>query len=260
VGELNLKSLVEIADQAGREIMKIYASDEFGIEAKADDSPITRADRRSNEIIESALKRLSPQYPIISEEGKALDFDKRKGWNSFWLVDPLDGTKEFIKKNGEFTVNIALIVDQVPVMGVIHAPAKEVTYFGEIGNGAFKRQGSDEQEIFSSDKNVSDPLRVIGSRSHKANIPEELLKRIQISERVSVGSALKFGLLAEGAADLYARFSPCMEWDVAAGDCIFRASSRGPNPRKSAFHYNNRHLKVHSFALGVDEIVFCSQD
>lgn len=260
MSELSLSKVIEIAEEAGREIMKIYASDQFDIEAKDDDSPITRADRKSNELIEGRLNSLRPNYPIISEEGEKLDWEKRKDWKEFWLVDPLDGTKEFIKKNGEFTVNIALILDQIPVMGVIHAPARGVSYFAEAGRGAFKREGANETRIFSTEKKLSEPLRVIGSRSHKSEIPSDFKDKIQIAERVSVGSALKFGLLAEGKADLYARFSPCMEWDVAAGDCIFRASSQNGQSRRSAFRYNNQHLKVHSFTLGIDEITSCTQD
>lgn len=247
---IDLEKLKKIAFTAGEEILKVYNSDDFEVALKSDRSPLTLADRKSHQSIAEGLKAEFPEYPIISEEGNIPSFEERKSWNSFWLVDPLDGTKEFIKRNGEFTINIALVVDDEPVVGLIFAPALKLLYYGKKGVGAFKQvEGGDAQRIYSSGKSYDEELVIVESRSHPAALPEELREKLKVKERVGVGSSIKFCYLSEGKADIYPRFSPCMEWDVAAGDCIYR-NSASSGMRTSPFTYNTESLKISQFVLG----------
>jgi 3'(2'), 5'-bisphosphate nucleotidase len=192
-----LDELVEIAREAGRAILDVYES-EFEVSYKEDSSPLTKADRRSHEIISTRLAAMRPAYPVLSEEGRDIPYDERKAWGSFWLVDPLDGTKEFVKRNGEFTVNIALVNGSAPAAGVIHVPVKDVTYFAMSGEGAYKKVGNGEPEKISTSEIPLDGIVVAASRSHASEELEELLGRLDVRERVSRGSALKFCLVAEG--------------------------------------------------------------
>ena len=218
--------------QAGKQILRIYERD-FNIQTKADESPLTEADLASNEVINSFLKETG--VPIISEENKQLDFFERKGWKKCWIVDPLDGTKEFIKRNGEFTVNIALVEEGRPVLGVIYVPVTKELYYGDVRQGkAWKIKVEDESnvdsllieenEISPSNKETKDIVRVVGSSSHMNDetmtYVEGLKKEYDTVEIVSKGSSLKFCLVAEGKADVYPRFAPTMEWDTAAGQAI----------------------------------------
>lgn len=230
---------IEAAIKAGMEIMKIYndpASD-FGIEKKADNSPLTIADKNANEVICSILE--ATQIPILSEEGKSIDYATRRHWNKLWIVDPLDGTKEFIKKNGEFTVNIALVKNNTPVLGVIYVPAKRELYFGSETQGAFKYllpTDATSVTLMELETNATqipthkenDKFVVVASRSHLSAETEsyiEKLRNIHHSiEMISSGSSLKICLVAEGKADVYPRFAPTMEWDTAAGHAIARAA------------------------------------
>lgn len=227
--------IIPASIQAGEEIIKIYERD-FNIETKADESPLTEADLASNEVINSFLKGTG--IPIISEENKQLDYSERKDWKKCWIVDPLDGTKEFIKKNGEFTVNIALVEEGRPVLGVIYVPVSKELYYGDVRQGkAWKVTVEDEayvdqflieeNEIFPSNNDVKDIIRVVGSRSHMnddtMNYVEGLKQEYDSVEIVSKGSSLKFCLVAEGKADVYPRFAPTMEWDTAAGQAICEA-------------------------------------
>ena len=224
----NLKLAIEASIQAGKKIIQIYNSDDFNLEYKLDDSPITLADTASNKIIENILE--ASNIPILSEEGNILDFNNRKNLKHLWVVDPLDGTKEFIKKNNEFTVNISLIENSVPVIGVIYAPALNVLYFSEKKLGAYKVFITNLDEF-----DHSNPLRlplvkkfkeykVLTSRSHLDNNTLDYIDNLKVNNlkvvSVPMGSSLKFCLLAEGLADCYPRFSPCMEWDTAAGQII----------------------------------------
>lgn len=234
-----LKYAVEAAVEAGQAILDIYndPAADFGIERKADNSPLTRADKRAHETIAS---RLAPTgIPLLSEEGRATDYAERRTWSSLWIVDPLDGTKEFIKRNGEFTVNIALVTDGVPVLGVIYVPVSRELYFGADGLGAYKLKGVESvgpDETADSlagraarlplGKDGRDTFVVVASRSHlspeTAGFIEALRAEHPSVETVSSGSSIKICLVAEGSADVYPRFAPTMEWDTAAGHAIAR--------------------------------------
>lgn len=246
---LRLQRLREIGLEASQRIMEIYSSEDFETETKGDGSPLTKADRASHTIISSRLTAWEPSIPVLSEEGEIPPYEERQSWKRFWLVDPLDGTKEFLARNGQFTVNIALIENGVPVAGLISAPALDTIYLGEQEQGAWK-EGPDQAltRIYSSTVDSHSGRVVIESRSHKATPPRDVMKDYKVVKRVAVGSALKFGWLAEGKADLYPRFVPCMEWDVAAGDCIFSNSAKvGKN--STPFEYNTKSLKIENFVI-----------
>ena len=228
------------AKRAGEAILEVYDSD-FAVEQKDDKSPLTLADKRSHEIIEKVLEQTitvnNSTVPILSEEGKEIPYDERIKWEYFWLVDPLDGTKEFIKRNGEFTVNIALIHKHKPVLGIIYIPVKDVFYFAAINFGAYKLENSgiltenlsieeliDKSQKLPLNSNDKTTLTVIGSRSHTSEEFTEFVKQLNQKhenvEFISSGSSLKLCLVAEGKADVYPRFGPTMEWDTAAGQAI----------------------------------------
>jgi len=221
-----LQQLVTIAQQAGDAIMAVYSTD-FSVETKSDDSPLTRADQAAHELIVAELKKLAPEIPILSEEDT--DIAGRSAWGSgrYWLVDPLDGTKEFIKRNGEFTVNIALIEQGSAVLGVVHAPALGVTYAASAHDGAFKLVAGSEadwQRIQVAHHASETAWRVVGSRSHADNSLTEFVSRLGECELVSMGSSLKLCLVAEGAADIYPRLGPTSLWDTAAAQCVVEAA------------------------------------
>ena len=228
------------AKRAGEAILEVYDSD-FAVEQKDDKSPLTLADKRSHEIIENVLEQTvtanNSTVPILSEEGKEIPYDERIKWEYFWLVDPLDGTKEFIKRNGEFTVNIALIHKHKPVLGIIYIPVKDVFYIAAINFGAYKLVNSgiltenlsieeliDKSQKLPLNSNDKTTLTVIGSRSHTSEEFTEFVKQLNQKhenvEFISSGSSLKLCLVAEGKADVYPRFGPTMEWDTAAGQAI----------------------------------------
>jgi len=228
------------AKRAGEAILEVYDSD-FAVEHKDDKSPLTLADKKSNEIIENVLEQTitvnNSTVPILSEEGRETPYDERKKWEYFWLVDPLDGTKEFIKRNGEFTVNIALIHKHKPILGIIYIPVKDVFYFAAANFGTYKLENSGiltdnlsiEELIDKSQKlplhsNDKTTLTVVGSRSHTSEEFTEFVKQLNQKhenvEFISSGSSLKLCLVAEGKADVYPRFGPTMEWDTAAGQAI----------------------------------------
>jgi 3'(2'), 5'-bisphosphate nucleotidase len=228
------------AKHAGEAILEVYDSD-FAVEQKDDKSPLTLADKRSHEIIEKVLEQTitvnNSTVPILSEEGKETPYDEREKWEYFWLVDPLDGTKEFVKRNGEFTVNIALIHKHKPVLGIIYIPVKDVFYFAAKNFGTYKLENSeiltddlsiealvDKSQRLPLNSNDKTTLTVIGSRSHTSEEFSEFVKRLdqrhENVEFISSGSSLKLCLVAEGKADVYPRFGPTMEWDTAAGQAI----------------------------------------
>jgi 3'(2'), 5'-bisphosphate nucleotidase len=221
---MDLKELIsdlsELSRYAGRAILDIYETDDFSVEFKDDDSPLTRADRRSHEVIVEGLKDIAPAIPVMSEEGSSVPFAERKEWKEFFLVDPLDGTKEFIKRNGEFTVNIALIQDGVPAAGVVHVPVRGDTYYAAKGGGAWLVHSEDEPQRLSVRTDIDAPLVVCASRSHGSGALDDFLAQLDISERISAGSALKFCLVAEGRVHFYPRFGPTWEWDTGAGHAI----------------------------------------
>ena len=210
---------------AGEAIMKVYKTD-FNIQIKKDSSPVTEADLASHEIITSNLKKLTPNIPVISEESCRIPLHERAKWGEYWLIDPLDGTKEFIKKNDEFTTNIALLRNNKPVLGIIHVPAYDETYWGSENLGSYELCGdsqSDAKEMrVSSDSDSK--LRIVSSRSHPSGDLKILLDRLKEYELVSIGSSLKFCLVAKGEADCYPRLGPTSEWDTAAGEAIARFS------------------------------------
>ncbi len=220
-----LKAVIDISKKAGEEILKVYNGD-ISIEYKDDDSPLTEADKRAHKTIETSLKEIS-DFPILSEEGKDIPFEKRKNWEYFWLVDPLDGTKEFIKRNGEFTVNIALIYRNKPVFGVVYAPAIDALYYGGSNIGAFKIEKGIETKLPEKREN-SPKITVVASKSHLNEETKEFIDMLKSKfdkvETVSIGSSLKFCLVAEGVADIYPRIAPTMEWDTAAAHAILNGA------------------------------------
>lgn len=226
------RNIITIAQEAAKAILEIYHSEDFSVEAKIDNSPLTKADKAANEIIVSGLQRLYPDIPIISEENKLLPFEERQHWNRCWLVDPLDGTKEFIKRNGEFTVNIALIENGAPVLGVVHVPVSRVTYYGEKHSGAYKVDNSEIKKLESAHICYTEKqnVKVVASRSHLSAETQQFIDALQQQgktvEYVSMGSSLKLCLVAEGLADVYPRFAPTMEWDTAAAQAVAEAAGR----------------------------------
>ncbi|XOB65699.1 3'(2'),5'-bisphosphate nucleotidase CysQ [Deferribacteres bacterium DY0037] len=229
-----LYEVINIALQAGKEIMHIYQMD-FSVQYKSDNSPLTDADMHSNDIIIGGLKKLNKQYPILSEETKPAVYADRRNWKNFWLVDPIDGTKEFVKKNGEFTVNIALIQDRLPVIGVVYAPALDTLYYGMKGFGAFRKAGGGLEKL-PAEKNdplTSKTIKVAVSRSHLNKDTSDLISTISKHypdcriETISKGSSLKLCMVAEGSADIYPRIAPTMEWDTAAAQGVVEAAGKG---------------------------------
>lgn len=217
-----LDQLLALSRIAGDAILDIYAQD-FSVVEKADRSPLTQADLASHNIICEGLARLDPDTPVLSEEAAEIPFSERSQWQAYWLVDPLDGTKEFVNRNGEFTVNIALIVNHVPVMGVVHVPVSGKTYFGAQGLGAFLRDG-EKDAVDISCRPCAEPMVVVGSRSHANPGLEERLDTIGPYKLISMGSSLKFCLVAEGKADFYPRLGLTSEWDTAAAQAVVEAA------------------------------------
>jgi 3'(2'), 5'-bisphosphate nucleotidase len=218
-----LPAVLALVAEAGAAIMAVYATG-HDVEYKADDSPITRADRAAHEILSDGLAALVPAIPVLSEESEAShDYAVRSRWRHLWLVDPLDGTKEFISRNGEFTVNVALIADHRPVLGVVAAPALGVTYYAAAGSGAFRGRGDDPPESIAV-RPAGSPLGVVGSRSHRGDSLDAILSRIGPHELRPMGSALKFCLVAEGTADFYPRLGPTSEWDTAAAQGVLEVA------------------------------------
>jgi 3'(2'), 5'-bisphosphate nucleotidase len=216
------ESLLPIVAQAGAAIMKIYDGG-FTVQHKEDDSPLTLADLESQRVILDGLKRITPDIPILSEESAAAPWAERQTWRELWVVDPLDGTREFVKRNGEFTVNVALVVDHEPVLGVVSAPAQGLVYWGAQGLGAFtEHRGAARIAIRAAPPQR--PLRVVGSRSHASKETAAYLETVAEHVMTGVGSSLKFCLLAEGKAELYPRFGPTSEWDTAAGQAVLEAA------------------------------------
>jgi len=221
--DILINSVKDIALEAGSAIMDVYYAD-YDIQIKADNSPVTEADKNANTIIVNKLNQLVPDIPILSEEGRSIPFVERKKWEYFWLIDPLDGTKEFIKKNDEFTVNIALVKNGIPIFGVVHAPALNTLYWGKVDDGAYKKYGqSIEMKINVLDK-ISHPVIVAGSRSHPSERMNVFMKQFAASKVRPMGSSLKVCLVADGSVHLYPRLGPTMEWDTGASHAILKAS------------------------------------
>jgi 3'(2'), 5'-bisphosphate nucleotidase len=213
-----LEPVVKLAGQAGQAILRIYGQD-FSVAHKGDDSPLTAADLASHRCIMEGLAQLTPDLPRLSEEGADIPFATRRSWARYWLIDPLDGTREFVKRNGEFTVNIALIEQGRPVLGVVHAPVLGTTYSAAVGAGTWKQSGAAAATTIHCSKTAR-PARIVASRSHVTPALEALLQRLPPHEALNIGSSLKLCLVAEGKADFYPRLGPPSEWDTAAGHCV----------------------------------------
>ena len=245
---IDIQKINSIAKKAGNKIMKIYYQD-FDVDYKKDNSPLTKADIKSNEIITESLKDLYPEIPILSEENKEIPNNIRKNWEYFWLIDPLDGTKEFIKKNGEFTVNIALIYKNIPILGVVYAPALNLLYYAQKDRGAYKQEENKYlQKLPIYNHSNNDILKIIVSKSHYNQETREfvnnLKKQYKNIEFINIGSSLKFCLIAEGKADIYPRIAPTMEWDTAAGQAVVE-ESKGRITKyktKESMRYNKQNL------------------
>ena len=216
-----VEDLKEIAYQAGKVIMEVYNSSDYGIQSKEDESPLTIADQKANDVIMEGLAQLKDQFPIISEENKEVPFEIRKDYQAFWMVDPLDGTKEFIKRNGEFTVNIALISEGKPVFGVVFAPVLDEMYWGVKGDGAFLQKNGEVTKLAATQfKKTDEGLKIVCSRSHLNERTAAFISSYGRPEKVACGSSLKFLIMAKGEAHIYPRLAPCMEWDTAAAQII----------------------------------------
>ena len=242
-----LTQIRRIAEEAGARILAHY-DDEIPVDYKADDSPLTQADRAAHRLIVDRLRAAFPEIPVLSEESDPEEVAERRSWQRFWLDDPLDGTKEFIKKTGQFTVNIALIEDGEPTLGVVYIPAQNVTYFARRGEGAFRQNGDGEAARIGV--RAADPERVVvvASRDHAGPEVAAILERIAAAgievESASMGSSLKFCLVAEGAADFYPRTVPTMEWDTAAAQCVVEEAGGAVTTLDGArLRYNKESLR-----------------
>lgn len=245
-----LDAVREIAQIASERILEVYATD-FGVEHKHDKTPLTLADMASHDTIVTALKNLTPQWPTLSEESALIPFKERARWQRYWLVDPLDGTREFVKRNGEFTVNIALIEDQKPILGVIEVPVTKTSYFAVRGEGSFKCLPGQSPTPIQTRLCPKDRIIVAGSRSHAGDTLQKFMQVLELEvELVSIGSSLKSCLVAEGKADIYPRFGPTSEWDTAAAQCIVeQAGGFVTNTQLQALCYNTKDSLINPYFL-----------
>jgi 3'(2'), 5'-bisphosphate nucleotidase len=251
LNQIDIQDVVTIAKEAGNAIMQVYKQD-FEVEYKQDGSPLTLADKKANDIIEDGLNQLSVNFSVLSEEGKEVPYEDRRHWEYFWLIDPLDGTKEFVKKNDEFTVNIALIHKDTPVLGVVYAPALDVCYWAKQDEGAFK----DGKNLPLKAKNQRNTYKIIASRSHMSDETQAFIDAIDTDkdkELISIGSSLKICLVAEGEADIYPRLGPTMEWDTGAAHAVARES--GINVKKYKDDKYLQHKYNKEFLLNENFIV-----
>jgi len=248
--EALLPGVLRVARAAGRAISMVYTRTDLGVETKADQSPLTAADSAAHDVIAAGLARLAPDIPLWSEESAAIDWDTRRHWQEFWLVDPLDGTKEFIKRNGEFTVNIALVRGHTSVLGVVHAPVLKRDYYGSAGAGAFRSDDGSPGELIRVRSPALPPVRVAGSRSHRGSSLDDILARLGDHTLVSMGSSLKFCLVAEGEADFYPRLGPTSEWDTAAAQAVVEAAGGAVlDLQGQPLRYNTRQEVLNPFFI-----------
>ncbi len=237
---------------AGAAIMAVYST-EFDVERKDDDSPLTAADMAAHHALVDGLAALTPTWPILSEESADIPFEERAAWRRYWLIDPLDGTREFVKRNGEFTVNVALIEEGRPVLGVVHVPVTGVCYVAAAGHGAYRHDGDGPGVAIRCRALGPGPVAIAGSRSHPSKRLEAFLARVGPHQIKHIGSSLKSCLVAEGRADLYARLGPTSEWDTAAAQCIVEAAGgRVTDTRMRPLRYNTKPslLNPHFFVSG----------
>ena len=246
-----LPRLVDLAEAAGAAIETCRRSGVLDVRAKGDGSPVGRADMEAHAVIVQGLGALTPGVPVVSEEGDIADARTRADWRIWWLVDPLDGTKEFLAGVPDYTVNIALIHDGVPVAGVVHASGRGVTYFAAAGQGSWRRRDGLTARLVASPVAPGRPLTVVESRSHGSPDMAAFLAPYRVGARVAIGSSLKFCLVADGTADVYPRLGPTMEWDVAAGDAVWRwAVDDGAAPHPSSLTYGKADLRNGAFVVG----------
>jgi len=251
-----LDGTIALAKEAGERIMTIYNRD-FSVVQKDDNSPVTEADMAAHAVIDDGLEALAPEYPLLSEESAAIPFEDRARWEYYWLVDPLDGTREFIKRNGEFTVNIALIHEHRAILGVVYAPALSLCYYAAQNLGAYKQEGNKAAVPIKVQSHHRDKVIVAGSRSHRGESLERFLTNLGGYELLSMGSALKSCLVAEGTADIYPRLGPTSEWDTAAAHCIVEeAGGRLTNMQMQDLPYNTKEslLNPHFFVFGDNSV------
>lgn len=253
--QTKLKTAIFATLEAGKRIMEIYTAEDFEIEHKEDESPLTKADKEAHLIIVKALRET--QIPILSEEGKSIPYEERKSWSQLWIVDPIDGTKEFIKRNGEFTVNIALVNEGYPILGVIYVPAKNELYFACEGMGSFKMSRIISKDDFLKNQERAEKLpipqerekfTVVASKSHLSQETKDFIETLKKEhgeiDTISKGSSLKLCMVAEGQADCYPRFAPTMEWDTAAGQaiCHYAGKTVIDYTTKTTMRYNRENL------------------
>ncbi len=219
-----IAEIVAIARAAGEVILEVYHSGSVAAASKSDSSPLTEADLRAHHLIVSRLSTLQPALPVLSEEASELSYATRAAWPRYWLIDPLDGTREFLSRNGEFTVNIALIDGSRVVLGIVHVPVSGITYWGSVGQGAWRAEAGDEPQRIHVQAELGASIRVAGSRSHRGDSLDRFLSEIGAHDFVSMGSSLKFCLVAEGQADVYPRLGPTSEWDTAAAQAVVEAA------------------------------------
>ena len=246
-----IQEVIELAKQAGSVIMEVYNTD-FDIQIKNDKSPVTEADTKANQVIDDGLLKITPDIPILSEEGRDIPFEERSKWESFWLVDPLDGTKEYIKKNDEFTVNIAYMQNNLPVFGVVYAPALNEMYWGSIEKGAFKSVAGDSFNPIRVKSEINNPVQIATSRSHPSSKMDNFLAQFDTFDLHRMGSSLKICSVADGRVHFYPRLGPTMEWDTAASHAVINSAGGelikyGTN---KPLEYNKRNLVNPEFIAG----------
>lgn len=259
-----LDTLLRIAKTAGNAILSVYQrAGDIDVTIKDDNSPLTEADRDAHEIIIAELKEFTPSIPILSEESDGTSVDERLSWSRYWLVDPLDGTKEFIKRNGEFTVNIALINNGAPELGIVHVPVTNISYLGKTGVGAWKVAATGEVDAISIanfDLNQGQ-VRIVASRSHRGDLLDQLINTLEAklgeAEVVSMGSSLKICLLAEGKADIYPRLAPTSEWDTAAAHAVLAAAGGDiVDTEFQALRYNQKESMLNPHFIAISDISY----
>ena len=262
-----LDTLLRIAKTAGNAILSVYQrAGDIDVTIKDDNSPLTEADRDAHEIIIAELKEFTPSIPILSEESDGTSVDERLSWSRYWLVDPLDGTKEFIKRNGEFTVNIALINNGAPELGIVHVPVTNISYLGKTGVGAWKVAATGEADAISIANFALNQgqVRIVASRSHRGDLLDQLINTMEAklgkAEVVSMGSSLKICLLAEGKADIYPRLAPTSEWDTAAAHAVLAAAGGDiVDTEFQALRYNQKESLLNPHFIAISDISFDGQ-
>ncbi len=251
-----MNDIMALSREAGECILEVYDTD-FDVTHKSDNTPLTAADIAAHNSILEALGKLTPDVPVLSEESTGIPFEERAGWDRYWLVDPLDGTREFVKRNGEFTVNIALIDRHESVLGVVYAPVTGITYYASRGNGAFKRMPDGETVSLQTRRKTPGKTIVAGSRSRHGHSLEVFLEKIGAYEIISLGSSLKSCLVAEGGADIYPRLGPTSEWDTAAAQCIVEeAGGRITTTDMQSLRYNTKDSLLNPHFLVFGDVTF----